>query len=646
MEAVRYKKSILVTCVISMDEKRLAEIKRIFDLALDVEPDQRATLLASLCGDDQDLRNEVLNLIKSDMTHEMQPPAAHTFEPQKPYVISSRYEVKLKIAEGGFGVVLLARDLQLHGRSVVVKLPHPHLLIDPWVRSKFRSEIEALARIHHPGVVSVIDQGETAEGHPFMVMEYVDADPLTDRIGPGGMDLRETAEILRQTGVALSAAHAQNVWHRDLKPDNILVHGSKGGLAVKLIDFGIASITAQPAGTATKVVGSMPYMAPEQLKGHPNAQTDIYALGVVAYHMLTGRIPFVATSAIALHELQREGKFEKPSVLRPELAPEVSTLIAKAMAYSHEDRFASALEFTYSLAEALLGLTSTKRFDVRKEPPKSGQLIPKLCDRRSQEDDFKNFFMSPTRSQSRFVFIPGDEGACHESLVERLLYQVETISSKDHRPDQAMFRVKKIPWQYEGPVDVRRQRLLFALVEQLTAASRPDQDFSAEALMTLLSKLQARFLVLQHEVHVTRWDQQSAQLIDSYVDFLSEVTAKTGSAQVLVFLNIVFPGKPRKRSFIEGIRLWRLRTNVDRAMQRLRSRAGSGPTLVLNNLSTITQEDVMEWLNLHDIFDSEDKRIRASEWVFSTSQGTLRMADVESRLKELHRNHLAEQGIV
>src|SRR5712692_5540608 len=158
-------------------------------------------------------------------------------------VLKDRYEVEKELGRGAFGIVYLARGRQLLSKPVVIKALQQQTSADPWLLKKFQQEMESLARIHHPGVVGVLDVGETPDGRPFLVMQFVEGATLRSAIGSIGLDLPRAANILRQVGHALSAAHEKGVYHRDLKPENIMLQSLSGGEEyAKLIDFGVAAV--------------------------------------------------------------------------------------------------------------------------------------------------------------------------------------------------------------------------------------------------------------------------------------------------------------------------------------------------------------------------------------------------------------------
>ncbi len=279
-------------------------------------------------------------------------------------VLKDRYLVERVLGKGGLGLVFLARDRQLLNRAVVVKVlvaDRGDERYDSWFQKKFKQEMEALARINHPGVVGVLDTGAMPDGKPFLVMQFVEGNTLRSAMIPQGMDFDRVAAIVRQMGEALAAAHEKGVYHRDLKPENIMLEEVGGGRQqVKLIDFGVARIKDSEVATnveVTWIAGTPPYMAPEQLRGKPTAESDIYGLGAVAYEMLTGRPPFKAGSAVDLYEMQREGAIVKPKELRGNLPETAEASLLKALSFNAEDRYKTVQAFAEDLASALTGET-------------------------------------------------------------------------------------------------------------------------------------------------------------------------------------------------------------------------------------------------------------------------------------------------
>jgi len=275
--------------------------------------------------------------------------------------LADRYCVERKLGEGGIGDVYLARDKpELMARQVVVKVLQEKALNNEWIVTKFRQEIEALTRIDDPGVVGLLDAGTLPDGHPFLVMQFVEGENLRAHMRlDGGMDLEDVAHIMQQVGSTLSAAHANDVIHRDLKPENIMARRrADSRWQVKVIDFGIAKVRYSliaPSTVTGHVAGTACYMAPEQLEGKKvTSASDVYALGIIAYEMITGRRPFNPETPYQLIKLQQAGVQVGPKALRPALPAGAERAILKALSLEPENRYQSATEFTTELAKALL----------------------------------------------------------------------------------------------------------------------------------------------------------------------------------------------------------------------------------------------------------------------------------------------------
>ncbi len=291
--------------------------------------------------------------------------------------LGDRYVIEKVIGRGGIGAVFLANDRNLLGRRVVIKV-----LLDEisqsnagdYFRIKFGHEIKALARINHPGVVGILDAGYISDGKAFLVMEYVDGVTLRAELDEllrnhiDGMPFDRVAYIITHLGAALTAAHTNKIFHRDLKPENIMIKTVGNGQQVKIIDFGIASVTDTQSGafkTSTAIVGTIAYMAPEQFHGKPTASSDIFALGVIAYEILTGRRPFNPPNQFQALDTLKLGVRIKPSLLRLDLPPAAEEIILRALSFNAKDRPEEALKFSEELASAL----RTQIEDLPPQPP-------------------------------------------------------------------------------------------------------------------------------------------------------------------------------------------------------------------------------------------------------------------------------------
>jgi serine/threonine-protein kinase len=264
-------------------------------------------------------------------------------------VLGDRYRLDDLIASGGMGEVWRATDTLL-GRGVAVKVLQTRGSDDPGFQVRFRHEARTMAMLHHPGVADVYDYGETGDGEDaYIVMAYVDGEPLDKRIGEAGrLDPATTMSIVAQAARALHAAHAAGIVHRDVKPGNLVIRPDG---TVVLVDFGVArSANSLTLTGADEVVGTALYIAPEQVsKKATGPGTDIYALGAVAYHCLAGHPPFLGNNAlsIAMHHLNDE-----PPPLPADVPEQLRGLVATAMAKDPADRFGTAEEMADAAAGA------------------------------------------------------------------------------------------------------------------------------------------------------------------------------------------------------------------------------------------------------------------------------------------------------
>jgi len=254
--------------------------------------------------------------------------------------VAGRFVIERLLGAGGMGAVYLARDEQL-GEAVALKVIAGMALLDPGSAERLRREASMARRISHPNVVRMHDLGEE-NGLLFVSMEYVTGESLATRIERlGTLTPAQLRPILAQLCEGLAAAHAAGVVHRDLKPANILIDAQE---RVKLIDFGIARADLHAGMTATNmVVGTPEYMAPEQIKGGAvDARTDIYALGAVLYHALTGRPPFRGDTPIAVGLAHCTDPVVPPKQLRPDLPVSWDGVVTRMLEKTPAARFAGA----------------------------------------------------------------------------------------------------------------------------------------------------------------------------------------------------------------------------------------------------------------------------------------------------------------
>jgi serine/threonine-protein kinase len=272
--------------------------------------------------------------------------------------IKDRYLIEKQLDSGGFGAVYVAHDEELLGKLVVIKFLNEKALKNDWAVKKFKHEIEALARIDHPGVVGILDTGQLPDATPFLVMQYIKGVSLRALMKQEGLEFERASTFIRQLGQALNAAHEIGVVHRDLKPENIMLRRVAGGEQVKIIDFGIAKVRdsqVAPSTVVAEIAGTVAYMAPEQLNGRPvSPATDQFSLAVIAFEMLTGRRPFNPETQFQLAGMQRDGVKVKPKDLRPGLPQAAETVLLKALAYHPAQRYPTARVFADALADALV----------------------------------------------------------------------------------------------------------------------------------------------------------------------------------------------------------------------------------------------------------------------------------------------------
>jgi serine/threonine protein kinase len=273
-------------------------------------------------------------------------------------VLDGRYEIAALIASGGMGAVFRARRLLL-GDEVAIKVIRPDE-VAPGARERFMRESRACARLRHPNIVSIYDFDLDPDGHPFLVMELLGGRSLKDEIGiRGRLDAADVQQILPPICHALHVAHGAGIVHRDLKPANIIASEfGPDGRVYKVVDFGVANMRESTDETrltaAYQFVGTVTYASPEQLTGSPvDARADVYSLGIVAYEMLTGRVPFEGDDQLAIVTKHLTTPAPRVSALRPDVPRTLDDAIARALMKSPDDRWPSMADFGEALEQRL-----------------------------------------------------------------------------------------------------------------------------------------------------------------------------------------------------------------------------------------------------------------------------------------------------
>ncbi|WP_062464508.1 Stk1 family PASTA domain-containing Ser/Thr kinase [Demequina soli] len=284
-------------------------------------------------------------------------------------VIDGRYEVRDRVAAGGMATVYLAFDRRLE-REVALKVMHRHLEVDPNSRefvARFRREAKAAARLTHPGVVRVYDQG-IDDDVSYLTMEFVEGGNLRERLQRmGTLSLRESLETLDHVLDALASAHRQGLVHQDVKPENVLIDADG---RPRVADFGLArAVTEVTSSTSGTILGTVAYLGPELIaNGVSDTRTDVYAAGVLLYEMITGRQPHTGTTAIQVATKHVHEDVPAPSTVVPWLPAEIDELVAHLTAREPDARPQDAAAALQQVRR-VEGLLDDPTLDRRAEPP-------------------------------------------------------------------------------------------------------------------------------------------------------------------------------------------------------------------------------------------------------------------------------------
>src|SRR5688572_17030165 len=286
-------------------------------------------------------------------------------------VIAGRYRLEARIGEGGMGIVYRARHV-LIDRVVAVKLIRPDLRGETHLRAWMLREARAANRVDHAHIIDIHDIGETDDGELYLVMEYLIGTPLSNELAKGPMPIHRAVDIIEQMGAALSRAHDLGVVHRDLKSDNILLT-ARGGRPdfVKILDFGLAALAHDPRlAPKGAVFGTPEYMSPEQARGEQaSPQSDLYALGVLFFEMLTGQLPFRAGDREALLEMQRTAVAPDPVTIRKDCNDDARRIVLRLLEKDAKKRYRDGHHLLEELKRLQRSLPNGPGWDAKKGGP-------------------------------------------------------------------------------------------------------------------------------------------------------------------------------------------------------------------------------------------------------------------------------------
>src|SRR5918997_2815064 len=291
-------------------------------------------------------------------------------------IIDGRYRVLKRLGSGGMAEVYCAEDQQL-GRRVALKLLYRRFAEDDQFVERFRREASSAAGLQHAGIVGIFDRGEW-DGTYYIAMEFIEGRTLKEIIRERGPAPPEAAiDVALQILRAVRFAHRHGVIHRDIKPHNVLIDADG---RVKVTDFGIARAGASDMTETGSIMGTAQYLSPEQAQGRPvDARADLYAIGIVLYELLTGRVPFDADSPVTVALMQVNEAPPPPRAIVPEIPPSLDAVVLRALEKDPARRFSDADEFIAALEGGRMA-----PLEVVPPPPPPAEEILEEEDRRSR----------------------------------------------------------------------------------------------------------------------------------------------------------------------------------------------------------------------------------------------------------------------
>jgi eukaryotic-like serine/threonine-protein kinase len=343
-------------------------------------------------------------------------------------VIDGRYRVMARLGSGGMADVYLAHDTLL-GRQVALKLLHHRFAEDQEFVERFRREASSAAGLSHPNVVAVFDRGEW-DGTYYIAMEYLPGRSLKAVVREHGpLSPSDATDIIVQILLAVRFAHRRGIIHRDIKPHNVIL--DEEGRA-KVTDFGIARAGASDMTMTGSIMGTAQYLSPEQAQGHAVSETsDLYAVGVVLYELLTGSVPFEGESAVSIALKQVSVEPTPPSERNPEVGPALDAVVMRSLAKDPLARFASADEFIAALQQAREGIAPAPAFSGTPLTPDNaaGLLVPPL------PNDDEESPAAAARRRKRALWVAGGVAALAIVVAVVLLFLLPSKVGRVTVPD-------------------------------------------------------------------------------------------------------------------------------------------------------------------------------------------------------------------
>jgi serine/threonine protein kinase len=429
-------------------------------------------------------------------------------------VIAGRYRLEQRIGEGGMGVVYRARHV-LIDRVVAVKLIRPDLRGETHLRAWMLREARAANRVDHAHIIDIHDIGETDDGELYLVMEYLQGTPLSAEIARGPMPLQRAVDVLEQMGAALARAHDLGVVHRDLKSDNILLT-TRGGRKdfVKILDFGLAALAHDPRlAPKGAVFGTPEYMSPEQARGESaGPQSDLYALGILFFEMLTGQLPFRSNDRDTLLEMQRTAVAPRPSSIRKDCHPVAERILLRLLEKDARRRYRDGHHLLEEL-KALQRSLPSQAWD--KNEPQTAALPPPP---------------PPPRSENV------TEWASRAGLFSRMVARAYPSGNADPEITRSMARAWELAAKanaLEGEIASHTRRL--EALERRGRALRAEIGRKVEELAQEESRALRDVAALQEEEGASRIDLEKAEALARELKTKADNAERAGEGSRAVF---------------------------------------------------------------------------------------------------------------